>query len=93
MDIDPLLLPSNRPDLDLLFWKILRKEKAALEKFVPKCDIFFFFSKDHQVGGTMGRRCRRNTPAEAVSAGIYNRPAFLGVNTLFEKFTSHNQKM
>jgi len=29
-------------------------KKAALEKLVPKCDIFFFFSKDHQVGGTMG---------------------------------------
>ena len=30
-------------------------KKAALEKFVPKCDIFFFFFNVHQVGGTMGR--------------------------------------
>jgi len=29
-------------------------KKAALEKFVPNCDIFFFFFKVHQVGGTMG---------------------------------------
>jgi len=29
-------------------------KKAALEKVVPECDIFFFFSKVHQVGGTMG---------------------------------------
>ena len=29
-------------------------KKAALEKFVPKCDIFFFFFKVNQVGGTMG---------------------------------------
>jgi hypothetical protein len=52
------------------FGRFSGKKKAALEKLVPKCDIFFFFSKDHQAGGTMGRRCRRNTPAEAVSAGI-----------------------
>jgi len=75
------------------FGRFSGMKKAALEKLVPKCDIFFFFSKDHQVGGTMGRRCRRNTPAEAVSAGIYNRPAFLGVNMLCQKFTSHNPKM
>jgi hypothetical protein len=29
-------------------------KKAALEKNVPECDIFFFFFKVHQVGGTMG---------------------------------------
>jgi hypothetical protein len=29
-------------------------KKAALEKYIPKCDIFFFFFKLHQEGGTMG---------------------------------------
>lgn len=34
--------------------KILRKEKAALESLSQKREIFFFFSKLYQVGGTMG---------------------------------------
>jgi len=29
-------------------------KKAALEKYVPEPDIFFFFFKVHQAGGTMG---------------------------------------
>jgi len=28
MDIDPLLLPADKPKLDLLFWKILRNKKS-----------------------------------------------------------------
>ncbi len=56
LDIDQLLLPAEKPDWIYFFERFSGMKKAALEKFVPKCDIFFFFSKDHQVGGTMGRR-------------------------------------
>jgi hypothetical protein len=56
LDIVPLLLPADKPVWIYFFGRFSGMKKAALEKFVPKCDIFFFFSKDHQVGGTMGRR-------------------------------------
>jgi len=36
-------------------------KKAALEKFVPKCDILSFFFKVHQAGGTMGAAICKNT--------------------------------
>jgi hypothetical protein len=49
-----LLLPANKPDWIYFFRRFSGMKKAALEKFVPKCDIFFFFFKVHQVGGTMG---------------------------------------
>ncbi len=54
LDIDPLLLPANKPDGIYFFGRFSEMKKAALEKIVPKCDIFFFFFKVHQVGGTMG---------------------------------------
>jgi len=52
--LDTLLLPVDKPDWIYLFERFSGMKKAALEKFVPKCDIFFFFFKVHQVGGTMG---------------------------------------
>jgi len=52
--IDTLLLPADKPDWIYFFGRFSGMKKAALEKFVPKCDIFFFFFKVHQVGGTMG---------------------------------------
>jgi len=54
LDIDTLLLPADKPDWIYFFGRFSGMKKAALEKFVPKCDIFFFFFKVHQVGGTMG---------------------------------------
>jgi hypothetical protein len=49
--------------LDLLFERFSGMKKAALEKFVPKCDILSFFFKVHQVGGTMGAAmaCKNTT--------------------------------
>ena len=47
--------------LDLLFERFSGMKKAALEKFVPKCDILSFFFKVHQVGGTMGAAICKNT--------------------------------
>jgi hypothetical protein len=52
--IDTLLLPTDKPGWIYFFGRFSGMKKAALEKFVPKCDIFFFFFKVHQVGGTMG---------------------------------------
>ena len=52
--LDTLLLPADKPVWIYFFGRFSEMKKAALEKFVPKCDIFFFFSKVHQVGGTMG---------------------------------------
>lgn len=52
--IDTLLLPADKPVWIYFFGRFSGMKKAALEKFVPKCDIFFFFFKVHQVGGTMG---------------------------------------
>jgi hypothetical protein len=57
--IDTLLLPADKPDWIYFFGRFSGMKKAALEKFVPKCDIFFFFSKLHQAGGTMGRPIRK----------------------------------
>ena len=54
LDIDTLLLPADKPVWIYFFGRFSGMKKAALEKFVPKCDIFFFFFKVHQVGGTMG---------------------------------------
>jgi hypothetical protein len=54
MDIDQLLLPADKPDWIYFFGRFSGMKKAALEKNVPECDIFFFFFKVHQVGGTMG---------------------------------------
>jgi len=51
---DTLLLPADKPVRIYFFERFSGMKKAALEKFVPKCDIFFFFSKVHQAGGTMG---------------------------------------
>ena len=52
--IDTLLLPADKPGWIYFFGRFSGMKKAALEKFVPKCDIFFFFFKVHQAGGTMG---------------------------------------
>jgi hypothetical protein len=52
--VDLLLLPADKLDWIYFFERSSGTKKAALEKFVPKCDIFFFFFKVHQVGGTMG---------------------------------------
>jgi hypothetical protein len=49
-----LLLPADEPDWFYFFERFSGMKKTALEKFVPKCDIFFFFFKVHQAGGTMG---------------------------------------
>jgi hypothetical protein len=57
LDIDPLLLfdhRQNKPAQICFFGRLSEMKKAALEKYVPKCDIFFFFLKVHQAGGTMG---------------------------------------
>jgi len=54
LDIDTLLLPADKPNWFYLFERSSGMKKAALEKSVPKCDIFFFLFKVHQVGGTMG---------------------------------------
>jgi hypothetical protein len=43
MDIDTLLLPADKPDWIYFFGRFSGMKKAALEKFIPKCDIFFFF--------------------------------------------------
>ena len=53
-DVVLLLLPADKPGWIYFFGRFSGMKKAALEKFVPKCDIFFFFFKVHQVGGTMG---------------------------------------
>jgi len=51
--LDILLLPADKPAWIYFFGRFSGMKKAALEKFVPKCDIFFFFFKVHQAGGTM----------------------------------------
>jgi len=51
--LDTLLLPADKPVWIYFFGRFSGMKKAALEKFAPKCDIFFFFFKVHQVGGTM----------------------------------------
>jgi len=63
MDIDQLLLLADKPDWIYFFGRFSGMKKAALEKNVPKCDIFFFFFKVHQVGGTMGRLYENITEA------------------------------
>lgn len=60
LDFDTLLLPADKPDEFYLLGRFSGMKKAALEKFVPKCDILFFFFQVHQVGGTMGAAVYKN---------------------------------
>lgn len=46
---------------------------AALEKSVPICDIFFFYFKVHQAGGTMGAAIDKNI-TEIESMANYHIP-------------------
>ena len=55
LDIDPLLLPADKPDWIYFFERSSGMKKAALEKFVPKCDIFFFSLKSIKWAGRWGR--------------------------------------
>ena len=52
--IDTLLLPADKPDWIYFLGRFSGMKKAALEKFVPKCDIFFFFFKVHQAARRRG---------------------------------------
>jgi len=51
LDIDPLLLPADKPVWIYFFGM----KKAALEKIVPKCNIFFFSLKSIKWAGRWGR--------------------------------------
>jgi hypothetical protein len=55
MDIDSLLLPADKPKLDLLLERSSGMKKAALEKLSPKCEIFFFSLKSIKWAGRWGR--------------------------------------
>jgi len=55
LDIDPLLLPANKPDGIYFFGRFSGMKKAALEKIVPKCDISFFSLKSIKWAGRWGR--------------------------------------
>jgi hypothetical protein len=55
LDIDPLLLPADKPVWIYFFERFSGMKKAALEKFVPECDIFFFSLKSIKWAGRWGR--------------------------------------
>jgi hypothetical protein len=55
MDIDPLLLPADKPKLDLLFGRFPGRKKAALEILSRKCEIFSFSFKSIKWAGRWGR--------------------------------------
>ena len=55
LDIDPLLLPADKPIWIYFFERFSGMKKAALEKFVPECDIFFFSLKSIKWAGRWGR--------------------------------------
>ena len=52
---DLLLLPADKPDWIYSFERFSGMKKAALEKIVPKCDIFFFSLKSIKWAGRWGR--------------------------------------
>jgi hypothetical protein len=52
---DTLLLPADKPVWIYLFGRFSGMKKAALEKFVPKSDIFFFSLKSIKWAGRWGR--------------------------------------
>jgi hypothetical protein len=53
--IDTLLLPADKPVWIYFFGRFSGMKKAALEKLVPKCDIFFFSLKSIKWAGRWGR--------------------------------------
>jgi len=53
--VDPLLLPADKPDWIYFFERSSGMKKAALEKVVPECDIFFFSLKSIKRAGRWGR--------------------------------------
>ena len=55
LDIDLLLLPADKPVWIYFFGRFSGMKKAALEILSQNVIFFLFFSKLHQVGGTMGR--------------------------------------
>jgi hypothetical protein len=55
MDIDPLLLPADKPKLDLLFGGFSGEKKAALENVSQKCEIPLFSFKSIKWAGRWGR--------------------------------------
>ena len=55
MVIDTLLLPADKPVWIYFFGRFSGMKKAALEKLVPKCDIFFFSLKSIKWAGRWGR--------------------------------------
>jgi len=64
LDIDPLLLPADKPVWIYFLPRFSGVKKAALEKIVPECDIFFFSLKSIKWAGRWGRLykiSRRNT--------------------------------
>jgi len=52
---DLLLLPADKPDWIYFFGRFSGMKKAALEKFVPTDDIFFFSLKSIKRAGRWGR--------------------------------------
>jgi hypothetical protein len=55
LDIDPLLLPADKLVWIYFFGRFSEMKKAALEKFVPEYDIFFFSLKSIKWAGRWGR--------------------------------------
>jgi len=55
LDIDTLLLPADKPVWIYFLPRFSGMKKAALEKVVPKCDIFFFSLKSIKWAGRWGR--------------------------------------
>ena len=53
--IDTLFLPADKPDWIYFFERFSGMKKAALENFVPECDIFFFSLKSIKWAGRWGR--------------------------------------
>jgi hypothetical protein len=53
--VDLLLLPADKPGWIYFFERFSGVKKAALEKIVPECDIFFFSLKSIKWAGRWGR--------------------------------------
>jgi hypothetical protein len=53
--VDTLLLPADKPVWIYFFGRFSGMKKAALEKFVPECDISFFSLKSIKWAGRWGR--------------------------------------
>ena len=52
--VDLLLLPADKPGWIYFFERFSGVKKAALEKIVPECDIFFFSLKSIKWAGRWG---------------------------------------